>query len=209
MADTPGIRIVVVDDHPVVREGIAGLVDRQPDMSVVGEAVDGITAVQRFAELRPDIVLMDIQMPELDGVSAIERIRALDPLAGIIVLTTYPADTLALRALQAGASGYLLKNCIRKDLLDTIRNVHGGRRVIAPEVAQQIALHAFDEPLTAREKAVLLQVAEGKENKEIARRMSLSPDTIKATLKTIYLKLEVSDRTQAVVVAARRGHIEL
>ena len=209
MADTPAIRIVVVDDHPVVREGIAGLVDRQPDMSVVGEAVDGFTAVQRFAELRPDIVLMDIQMPQLDGVSAIERIRALDPRAGIIVLTTYPADTLALRALQAGASGYLLKNCIRKDLLDTIRNVHGGRRVIAPEVAQQIALHAFDEPLTAREKAVLLQVAEGKENKEIARRMSLSPDTIKATLKTIYLKLEVSDRTQAVVVAARRGHIEL
>ena len=209
MDNAAAIRILVVDDHQIVRDGIVGLIDRQSDMHVVGEAMDGLQAVDRFAGLRPDIVLMDIQMPELDGVGAIERIRAIDPRAGIIVLTTYPGDRLALRALQAGASGYLLKNCIRKDMLDTIRNVHCGRRIVAPEVAQQIALHAFDEPLTAREKAVLLLVAEGKENKEIARSMALSPDTIKATLKTIYLKLNVGDRTQAVVVAARRGHIQL
>lgn len=209
MTGDKGIRILVVDDHPMIRDGIIGLIERQPDMHVVAEAIDGVGAVERFTELRPDIVLMDIQMPELDGVAAIQRIRGIDPRAGIIVLTTYPGDTLALRALQAGASGYLLKNCIRKDLLDTIRSVHAGRRVVAPEVAQQIALHAFDEQLTEREKSILLQVAEGKENKEIARRMALSPDTIKASLKTIYLKLDVNDRTQAVVVAARRGYIVL
>lgn len=203
------IRVLVVDDHPMLRDGIVGLVDRQPDLQVVGEAANGFQAVEAFAKLRPDLTLIDIQMPDLDGVSAIERIRALDPRAAIIVLTTYPGDTLALRALQAGASGYLLKNCIRKDLLDTIRNVHAGRRIVAPEVAQEIALHALDEPLTDREKAILLHVAEGKANKEIARRLSVSPDTIKACLKTIYLKLDVSDRTQAVVIAARRGYIAL
>lgn len=209
MDEAVRIGILVVDDHPMIRDGVIGLIDRQPDMQVVGEATNGSMAVERFSELRPDLVLMDIQMPELDGVAAIERIRALDADAGIIVLTTYPGDTLALRALRAGANGYLLKNCIRKELLDTIRNVHRGRRVVAPEVAQEIALHAFDEPLTEREKSILLQVAEGKGNKEIAKRMALSPDTIKAGLKTIYLKLDVGDRTQAVVVAARRGYIVL
>jgi DNA-binding NarL/FixJ family response regulator len=203
------IRVLVVDDHPMLRDGIVGLVDRQSDMRVVGEAIDGLQAVEAFAKLRPDLTLMDIQMPGLDGVSAIERIRRLDPRAAVIVLTTYPGDTLALRALQAGASGYLLKNCIRKDLLDTIRHVHAGRRIVAPEVAQEIALHALDEPLTERERLILLQVAEGKANKEIARRLSVSPDTIKACLKTIYLKLDVGDRTQAVVVAVRRGYIAL
>lgn len=209
MADAGGIRILVADDHQMLRDGIVGLIERQDDMNVVGEAVDGLEAVERFAELRPDIVLMDIQMPGLDGLGAIQRIRALEPRAGIIVLTTYPGDSLALRALRAGASGYLLKSCIRKELLETIRSVHAGRRVVAPEVAQQIALHTFEEPLTERERAILLLVAEGKANKEIARSMGLSPDTIKAGLKTIYLKLNVSDRTQAVVIAVRRGHIEL
>lgn len=209
VVDASGIRILVADDHPMLRDGIVGLVDRQDDMNVVGEAVDGHEAVERFAQLRPDIVLMDIQMPGLDGVTAISRIRALEPSAGIIVLTTYPSDTLALRALQAGASGYLLKSCIRKELLETIRSVHAGRRIVAPEVAQQIALHTFEEALTERERAILLLVAEGKANKEIARLMTLAPDTIKASLKTIYLKLNVGDRTQAVVMAVRRGHIEL
>jgi DNA-binding NarL/FixJ family response regulator len=209
MGEAGNIRILVVDDHPMIRDGIIGLVDRQTDMQVVGEAADGVQAIERYAELRPDIVLMDIQMPEMDGVAAIARIRALDPRAGIIILTTYPGDTLARSALQAGASGYLLKNCIRTDLLRTIREVHAGRRFIAPEVAQQIALHVFDETLSDREKAVLLEVAEGCENKEIARRMGLSPDTIKAILKTIYLKLDVNDRTRAVVVASRRGYIQL
>lgn len=209
MDETGRIRILVVDDHPIVRDGITGLVDRQADMQVVGEAADGAQAIERFVDLRPDIVLMDIQMPEMDGVSAIARIRALDPRAGIIVLTTYPGDTLARSALRAGASGYLLKNCIRTDLFKTIRDIHAGRRFVAPEVAQQIALHSFDEPLNDREKLVLLEVAEGRENKEIARRMRLSPETVKAILKAIYLKLDVNDRTQAVVVAARRGYIQL
>lgn len=203
------IRILVVDDHPMLRDGIVGLVDRQADMRVVGEAADGVQALEAFAALRPDLTLMDIQMPGLDGVAAIERIRGLDPRAAVIVLTTYPGDTLALRALKAGASGYLLKNCIRKELLETIRNVHAGRRVLAPEIAQEIALHALEEPLTERERVILLQVAEGRANKEIARRMSVSPDTIKACLKTIYLKLDVGDRTQAVVAAVRRGYIAL
>ncbi|RYF93292.1 MAG: response regulator transcription factor [Caulobacteraceae bacterium] len=202
----PGpIRILVVDDHPVVREGVVGLVERQTDMSVVEQASNGREAVEAFARSRPDVTLMDIQMPGVDGVEAIERIRAIDAEAAIIVLTTYPGDTQALRALKAGAAGYLLKNCIRKDLLDTIRQVHAGRRVVAPEVAEQIALHAVEDRLTPRECEVLLHVAEGKSNKEIARRLGVSPDTIKADLKSIFVKLNVVDRTQAVVTATRRG----
>lgn len=203
------IRVMVVDDHPMLRDGIIGIVNHQTDMVVVAEAKDGLEAVDNFAKFRPDVTLMDIQMPGLDGVSAIERIRALDPRAAVIVLTTYPGDTVALRALKAGASGYLLKNCIRKDLLDTIRNVRIGRRIVAQEVAQEIALHALDEPLTPRERTILLQVADGKANKEIAVRLSVSADTIKADLKSIFIKLDVVDRTQAVVVAARRGYIDL
>jgi DNA-binding NarL/FixJ family response regulator len=203
------IRILVVDDHPLLREGIVGLVDRQPDMAVIGEAKDGFEAVEAFTRHRPDVTLMDIQMPGLDGVAAIERIRRLDPQAIVIVLTTYAGDTQALRALRAGASGYLLKNCIRKDLLETIRNVRAGRRVVAPEVAEQIALHAVEERLTERERAILRLVAEGRANKEIARSLSVSPDTIKADLKSIFIKLDVVDRTHAVVVAARRNYIDI
>jgi DNA-binding NarL/FixJ family response regulator len=202
-----GIRILVADDHPIVREGIVGLVERQSDMVVVDQVADGLAAVEAFTRHRPDLTLMDIQMPGVDGIQAIERIRVLDPRALIIVLTTYAGDSQALRALKAGASGYLLKNCIRKDLLDTIRHVHGGRRIVAPEVAEQIALHAVEERLTDREREILLQVAEGKANKEIARRLSVSPDTIKADLKSVFVKLDVVDRTQAVVVALRRGYI--
>lgn len=203
------IRILVVDDHPIVREGIVGLVERQPDMVVVEQAADGLSAVEAFTRLRPHVTLMDIQMPGLDGVQAIERIRRIDPQAVVVVLTTYAGDLQALSALKAGASGYLLKNCIRKDLLDAIRQAHGGRRVVAPEVAEQIALHAIEERLTDRERAILMQVAEGKANKEIARRLSVSPDTVKADLKSIFVKLDVVDRTQAVVAACRRGYIFL
>ncbi|MCE3288893.1 MAG: two component transcriptional regulator, LuxR family [Caulobacter sp.] len=203
------IGILVADDHPIVREGIAGLVDHQPDMAVLDQVGDGLSAVEAFRRARPDVTLMDIQMPGLDGVEAIERIRRIDPAACIIVLTTYAGDSQALRALKAGASGYLLKNCIRKDLLQTIRNVHAGRRIVAPEVAEQIALHAHDERLTDRERRILLLVAEGKANKEIARRVAVSPDTVKADLKSIFVKLDVVDRTQAVVAAVRRGFIAL
>ncbi len=203
------IRVLVADDHPIVREGVIGLLARQPDIDVVGEAADGLEAVALFAKLVPDITLIDIQMPGLDGLGAIGRIKALEPQAAIIVLTTYPGDTLAVKALRAGASGYLLKNCIRRDLLDTVRAVHAGKRVIAPEVAQQIALHAIEDPLSDREINILRHVAEGRSNKEIARRLSVSPDTIKADLKSVFAKLDVADRTAAVVIAARRGYIGL
>lgn len=203
------IRVLVADDHPIVREGVTGILTRQPDIDVVGEASDGHEAVALFASLAPDVTLIDIQMPGLDGIKAIDSIRARDPQAAIIVLTTYPGDTLAVKALRAGASGYLLKNCIRRDLVDTVRAVHAGKRVIASEVAQQIALHAIEDPLSEREVHILRHVAEGRSNKEIARRLSVSPDTIKADLKNVFTKLDVDDRTAAVVVAARRGYITL
>jgi DNA-binding NarL/FixJ family response regulator len=211
MADDPKapIRVLIADDHPIVREGVVGLLARHPDIEVVGEAADGLEAVELFARLSPDITLLDMQMPALDGLGAIGRIRALAPRAAIIVLTTYPGDTLAVKALRAGASGYLLKNCIRRDLLDTVRAVHAGKKVIAPEVAQQIALHAIEDPLSEREVNILRHVAEGRSNKEIARRLSVSPDTIKADLKSAFAKLDVADRTAAVVIAARRGYIGL
>lgn len=208
-SSAPQIRVLVVDDHPMLREGIVGLLARQPDMDVVGEAKDGVEAVELFARLRPDITLMDIQMPRMEGMAAIERIRLCDPRAAIIVLTTSVGDTLAVQALRAGASGYLLKNCIRRDLLDTVRGVRAGKRIVAPEVAQQIALHSVGDRLTEREVNVLKHVAEGRANKEIARHLFVSPDTVKADLKSVFSKLDVADRTHAVVVAARRGYLSL
>lgn len=203
------IRVLVVDDHPMMREGIVAVLARQDDMCVAGEAATGEEAVERFHGLCPDVTLMDVQMPGLGGIGAIERIRADAPDAQIVVLTTYPGDTLALRALRAGAAGYLLKSCIRKDLLETIRSVRRGRRAIAPEVAQEIALHATEDRLNDREIRILRLVAEGRANKQIAWAMSVSTDTVKAHLKTIFAKLDVADRTHAVVTAAKRGFIEI
>jgi DNA-binding NarL/FixJ family response regulator len=209
MLDARPIAVLIVDDHPILREGIAAVIDRQGDMRTAGEARNGIEALDQFRTLRPDVTLMDIQMPGMGGIEAIEMIRAEDAEAAIVVLTTYPGDTQALRAMRAGASGYLLKSCIRKDLLDTIRAVHAGRRAIAPDVAQEIALHALDERLSEREAAILRLVADGHPNKQIAWRLSLSTDTVKAHLKNIFAKLDVTDRTHAVIVAARRGFIEI
>ena len=208
-APQPAIRVLVVDDHPMLREGIVAVIERQHDMRIVGEARDGIEALEKYRELAPDITLMDIQMPGMNGIDAIEAIRAQDEHAALVVLTTYPGDTQALRALKAGASGYLLKSCIRKDLLDTIRSVHAGRRAISPDIAQEIALHALDERLSERETDILRLVADGHPNKQIAWRLSLSTDTVKAHLKNIFAKLDVADRTHAVIVAARRGFIEI
>jgi len=208
-ADPRAIGVLIVDDHPMLREGIAAAIERQPDLTVVGEARNGFEAVEMARKLRPDVTLMDIQMPGMGGLEAIATIRAEQPEAAIVVLTTYPGDTQALRALRAGASGYLLKSCIRKDLLDTIRAVHAGRRAIAPEVAQDIALHALDERLSERETDILRLVAEGHPNKQVAWRLSLSTDTVKAHLKNIFAKLDAADRTQAVIIAARRGFIDL
>ncbi len=203
------IRILTVDDHPLLREGIAAILGLQPDMQLVGEAEDGAQAIKIFRELRPDVTLMDLQMPVLNGVETIGRIRRDFPDARIIVLTTYAGDVQALRAMRAGAAGYLLKGALRRDLLDAIRAVHGGRRYLSPEIAQQIALHSSEDSLSEREIGVLRLVALGKANKEIAGELSVSEDTVKAHLKSIFAKLNVGDRTQAVTLALKRGIIEL
>jgi DNA-binding NarL/FixJ family response regulator len=203
------IRILVVDDHPVLREGVAAILEDRPDLLMVGEARDGVEAVERFRTLRPDVTLMDLQMPVMDGVEAIAAIRAEFPEARILVLTTYAGDVQAVRALKAGATGYLLKSSLRTEMLDAIHNVHRGRRHLHRDVAAEIALHVVDEGLSERETAVLALVATGKANKEVARALSLSEETVKAHLKNIFAKLDVADRTHAVTVAARRGIIDL
>ncbi|MCW2338224.1 DNA-binding NarL/FixJ family response regulator [Sphingobium sp. B2D3A] len=203
------IRVLVVDDHPLLREGLTATIRKQPDLDVVGEAIDGVGAIEQFQSLSPDVTLMDIQMPQMGGIEAIEKIREIDPRAAIVVLTTYPGDSQAMRALKAGASGYLLKSCIRKDLLQTIRAVHAGERAISAEVAQAIAMHAMEERLSEREASILRLIAEGHPNKQIAWQLNLAQDTIKGHLKNIFAKLDVTDRTHAVVVAVRRGFIDL
>jgi DNA-binding NarL/FixJ family response regulator len=210
-AETLGrkIRILIADDHPMLREGVAAVIQFQPDMELVGEAETGAAAIECFRRLRPDVTLMDLQMPELNGVEAIMAIRAEFPKARIVVLTTYSGDVQALRALKAGAAGYLLKSSLRKDLLETIRNVHLGQRQLQSEVANEIALHAVDDPLTDREARVLQLIATGRANKQIAWELGVSEETIKAHLKNIFEKLDVGDRTHAVTVAAKRGIIEL
>lgn len=201
------IRILTVDDHPMLREGIAAVIGSQPDMQIVGEASNGVEAVERFRELRPDVTLMDLQMPELNGIDALQAIRAQHPDARVIVLTTYAGDVQALKALKSGAAGYLLKNTLRRELLDAIRTVHAGKRHITAEIATEIALHAAQDALSERELDVLTVVAAGKSNKEVARELAVSEDTVKAHLKAIFVKLGVTDRTQAVTLAMRRGII--
>jgi DNA-binding NarL/FixJ family response regulator len=205
----PKIRILVVDDHPVLRDGVAAIVQNQADMEMVGEARNGEEAVERFRELRPDVTLMDLQMPGMNGVDAIAAIRTQHPGARIIVLTTYAGDVQAVRALKAGALGYLLKNSLRTELIDAIRDVHRGQRRVQRDVADEIALHVVDETLTEREIAILRLVAIGKANKQVGAELGLSEETIKGHLKNIFSKLDVADRTHAVTVAARRGIIEL
>lgn len=203
------IRILAVDDHAVLRDGIKALVAPEPDMEMVGEAENGVEAVDAFRRLRPDVVLMDLQMPVMGGIESIKEILAETPGARIIVLTTYEGDVQAMRALKVGARAFLLKSSLRKELLDAIRLVHAGRRYVPAEIAQEIAIHAAEEPLSAREIAILELVASGKANKTIATNLSLSEDTVKAHLRNIFSKLDVNDRTQAVTVAIRRGIISL
>lgn len=203
------IRILTVDDHPLLRDGIAALVNNEEDMKVVAEASGGREAIERFREHRPDITLMDLRMPDMDGIDAMVAIIQKYPEARIIVLTTYSGDALILRALKAGAQGYLLKGLLRKELLDTIRSVHTGRKRISSEVALQVANHAVDGLLTSREIDVLQLIAEGNANKVVADRLAISEDTVKAHVRNILSKLGANDRTHAVTIALKRGIIDL
>ena len=203
------IRILSVDDHPLLRGGIAALIATQPDMKLVAEASTGREAVQLFRTHRPDVTLMDIQMPEVDGIDALMAIRSEFPNARVIVLTTYTGDVQAVRALKAGAQAYLLKSLMQKELLDAIRDVHAGRKRIGQEVAAQLADHAVDDVLSAREVEVLQLIAAGNANKIIADRLSLSEDTIKGHVKNILSKLGANDRTHAVTIGLKRGIISL
>ncbi len=203
------IRILAVDDHPILREGIAKMLHGQEDMTLVGQASNGREAVESFRLLRPDVTLMDLRMPDMNGIDAIAAIRAEAPNARIIVLTTYAGDVQAAAALKAGAAGYLLKSLLRKELLETIRVVHSGKRRVPPEVAAEIAEHVADDALTEREIEVLRGVAAGKSNKLIAAELDISEGTVKTHMRSILPKLDASDRTHAVTIALKRGILDL
>ena len=203
------ITILIADDHPMLREGVAAVLQLQPDMQLVGEASTGAEALDLFRRLRPDVTLMDLQMPDMNGIAAIEAIRQEAPNAKIVVLTTYDGDVQAVRALRAGAAGYLLKASLRRELIDAIREVHAGRKRISATTAEKIAIHAADDRLSEREIEILRLVAEGSQNKQIAWKLSISEQTVKAHLKSIFGKLDVADRTHAVTLAVRRGIIDL
>jgi len=207
-ADSSSIRILAVDDHALIRQGIVGLVADQPDMSVVAEASNGREAIQQFRTHRPDITLMDLQMPEMNGLDALVAIRNEFPEARIIVLTTYTGDVQILRALKAGAGAYLLKNLLRKELLGTIRAVHAGKKTMSPEVSYQLAEHATDDALTPGEISVLRLIAAGNANKQIADQLSITEETVKGRVKNILSKLGANDRTHAAMIGIKRGIIE-
>jgi DNA-binding NarL/FixJ family response regulator len=203
------IRVFAVDDHPLLRDGIAAVFDGQQDMTLVGQASNGREAIESFRHLRPDVTLMDLRMPDMSGIEAIAAIRAEFPSARIIVLTTYAGDAQAAAALKAGAVGYLLKNLVRKELIETIRIVHAGKRRVPPEIATGIAEHVADDALTEREIQILRRVAAGKSNKLIAAELAISEGTVKTHMKSILPKLDASDRTHAVMIALKRGILDL
>jgi len=210
MTNSPDrIRILIVDDHPLLREGVVSLVEKQADMLIVAEASNGKEALQLFQQHIPDITLMDLRLPEMDGIDAMKAILGEFPDAKIIVLTTFSGDAQILRALKVGARGYLLKDLLRKELLDAIRTVQAGRKRIPPEIAAHIAEHASDTTLTRREIEVLQLIAIGNPNKLVADKLSVTEDTIKMHVKSILSKLGANDRTHAVTIALKRGIMEL
>lgn len=209
MNDIRAIRVLTVDDHPLMMAGIAGEINAQSDMRVVAQASDGDEALAGFRAYTPDVTLMDIRMPKVNGIDAIAAIRAEFPRARIVVLTTAAGDIQALRAFKAGAVGYLLKNLLRTELIDTIRLVHAGQRRIPPEIAQQLAEHAGEDTLTARELDVLRGIVKGHSNKIIAFNLNIVEHTVKNHIKSILSKLDANDRTGAAMIAVRRGYIEL
>jgi DNA-binding NarL/FixJ family response regulator len=208
-ASSGPIRILTVDDHPLLRAGIEALVSSQSDMLVVAECSNGRDAIQQFRAHRPDVTLMDLQMPEMSGTDAIIAIRQEFPDARIIVLTTYTGDVQALHALQAGARGYLLKDAVQEELLDTIRAVHAGKKTLSPTVSQGIAEHATEDALTKAEVDVLRLIAQGMANKQIADQLSIAEETVKSRVKNILSKLAADDRTHAAMIGLKRGVIEL
>jgi DNA-binding NarL/FixJ family response regulator len=209
MSDSGLIRILTVDDHALLRNGIAGLVNAEPDMKMIAEAATGVEAIKQFRQHRPDITLMDLQMPEMSGIDAISAIRGEFPEARIIILTTHAGDVQVSRGLKAGARAYLLKGSLRNELLETIRAVYAGQKRVSSEVAAEIAEHSTDDALTPREVDVLRSAAKGNANKEIAAQLSLTEETVKSHIRNILAKLEAKDRTHAVAIGAKRGIIDL
>ncbi len=203
------ITILVVDDHPFLREGIVGAINNQSDMVIVGEANNGLEAIEMYRKYRPDVTLMDLQMPNMSGTDAILAIRGEFPGARIVVLTAYKGDVQAMRAFKAGAFGYLLKNMLRKELLETIRTVDSGRRRVPPDIAKELGEHILEDALSEREIAVLRLVAIGTSNKVIASQLTLAEATVKTHVQNILAKLGANDRTHAVTIALKRGYIEL
>ena len=208
-ASSASIRVLCVDDHPLLRGGIVALIAGQPDMTVVAEGSNGREAIQQYRTHRPDVTLMDLQMPEMSGLDAIITIRGEFPDARMVVLTTYEGDVQALRALQAGARAYLLKNVVHKELIDTIRAVHAGKKSLSPQVSYELAEHATDDALTKGEIEVLRLIAGGNANKQIADHLSITEDTVKGRVKNILSKLDANDRTHAAMIGLKRGIIEL
>lgn len=209
MSYSNSIRILSVDDHPMLRQGLAAVLVRETDMVVVAEASNGREAIEQYRQHCPDITIMDLQMPVMNGVDAILAIRREFPDARIIVLTTYEGDARAVSALKAGASGYLLKNMVRKELVETIRSVQAGKKRIPPEIAVEIAEHQADDQLSEREIDVLQEVAAGNGNKQVAQHLNVSEDTVKGHMRNILSKLAANDRTHAVTIALKRGIIGL
>jgi DNA-binding NarL/FixJ family response regulator len=206
--DTSTIRILVADDHLVVREGVEALVRRQPDLQIVAQATNGREAIEQFRAHRPDVTLMDLQMPEMKGLDALIALRSEFPEARIIILTTYAGDIQVQRAIKSGASAYLLKNALHKELLDTIRAVHAGKKYVSPEASYELAEHAGDDNLTPAEVRVLRLIAQGNANKEIAAQLSVSEDTVKGQVRNILAKLGAKDRAHAAIIGVKRGIIE-
>jgi len=209
MAETTKIRVFSVDDHPLLHEGIATVIRYQPDMLLVAEASNGKQAIQRYREHEPDVTLMDLRLPDMSGIDAMIAIRSEFPDANIIILTTFAGDVEIQRALEAGARAYVLKSMPPKELVDTIRQVHAGKRRISPEIAAHLAEHYSDETLTRREVEVLRQVAGGSRNRDIAEKLFIAEETVKVHIKHIMEKLGAADRTQAVAIGVRRGFIHL